>query len=97
MSTAPTLTESEITLALGHAVPHPHAPEGLAQIDELLRRNVVLIYRTKKLGRLRRSTVSASEVAQRIRRAGARGELPLPLTNILGRGVRPREKTYPLS
>src|SRR4051812_30004580 len=87
-----------ITLRVGQPVPWPHAPNRLAQVEELLRVNVVIVYRTRK-GRLRRPRVAAHHLAKLIERdraAGGTDHSPLlPIDNPLGRAARPREKTFP--
>lgn len=87
----------EITLAIGDPIPWAPAPGGLAQVDELLRSNVVLYYRARS-GRIRRPKIAASRVANLIAsdaRAGSAHHSPiLPIPNPLGRAARNRFKSY---
>lgn len=83
-----------IELATGQPVPWPHAPGGIAQVDELLRRNVILFYRAST-GRVRRPRASARLVAELLRDSHREQPL-LPMHNPLARGVRRRVKTFNL-
>ncbi len=76
--------ETTMTFTTGQAVPWRHAPGGIAQIEDLLRRRVRLFYRCKN-GRIRRPLVRASEL---------KDELLFRLHNPFDRGVMPRSKTY---
>ena len=74
-----------MTLSKGQMVLWSPAPNGVAQIDDLFRTRVRLVYMTRT-GRLRRPVVSAQRVK------------PDPsslFTNWLGRGVLPRSKHFP--
>jgi hypothetical protein len=76
-----------ITITLGQMVDWPPAPDRVAQVDELRRSCVRLVYRTKS-GRLRRPIVRAARLAI--------GQTFLPgVTNAMNRGVLPRSKQYP--
>jgi hypothetical protein len=87
-----------VTFRVGQPVPWPYAPNQLAQVEELLRTNVVIVYRTRT-GRLRRPRVPAHHLASLVARdrdAGGVNHSPLlPIENPLGRGARKREKTFP--
>lgn len=88
----PELLMQTIEFHTGQPVPHAAAPNRLAQIDELCRRNIVIIY-TARTGRVRRVRLSAAELAKRIEHENRRSPL-LPINNPLGRGVRLKTKTF---
>ncbi len=70
-----------ITFAKGDPVPWPPAPGGIAQIDDLRRTCVRLVY-AARTGRLRFPVVAAAEVARL-----AAADPVLPMANPMGRGV----------
>lgn len=53
---------SAVTFTVGQAVPWPAAPDGVAQVEELCRVNVVLLY--PRGARLCRRRVRAAELAR---------------------------------
>lgn len=71
-----------VTFTTGQPVRWPPAPDQLAQIDELRRTTVRVLYATKT-GRLRRPIVRAAELGQLQR------DVPpvLPIHNLFGRGI----------
>lgn len=71
-------------LSVGTAVPWAPAPGGIAQVDDLLRRRVRLVYRCKN-GRLRRPVVPASRLVDR---------LLFNLHNPLDRGCPAKTRAY---
>lgn len=77
-----------LTLCIGQAVPFPPAPDGLAQVDDLHRSRVTLLYLRR--GRLCRRRVAVTAVAAWCR------DQPLLCgdDNWLRRGVRPRAKAF---
>lgn len=75
-----------VRLRVGQAVEWDPAPGGIAQIDEVLRRNVRLIYRTRR-GALRRPLARPEDLITRPKL--------LDLHNPFGRPIaRPREKEF---
>ena len=73
------------TLTIGDVVAWPSSPSGLAQVDELRRKKVRLVYRTKG-GKFRYATVSVAELC---------GPGPLfEMKNLFGRAAFPRTKTF---
>lgn len=81
-----------ITLRLGQAVAWPKAFEGIAQVAELRRTRVRLVYLTKHR-RTRHRTLSVAELAAIQARQPLLFDLP---DNPFNRGVIPKTKTYPL-
>ena len=81
-----------IELHTGQIVPWPPAPGRFAQVDELLRRNVRVVYRTST-GRTRRPLVKPARLVELLAR-DAREQPLLPLTNPLRRGTLSRRKTF---
>lgn len=79
-----------ITLHKGQIVPWPGAPDGVAQVDELLTRNVVIIYARR--GRLCRAKVPATRLAELVERE----PLLIEADNLFARGIVPRAKRYAL-
>ena len=51
-----------VEFTVGQAVPWPRAPDGVAQVEELLRTNVGILYARR--GRLCRARVAAAELAR---------------------------------
>ena len=78
-----------ICLQVGQAVAWAAAPGGIAQIEELRRRRVRLVYRCKN-GKHRHPVIRVEQVAQL-------PALLIPMVNPLDRGVLPRSKSYELS
>ena len=85
------MPDQSIELSLGQPVPFPHAPGGLAQVGDLLRSNVELLY--ERDGRVCRRRVPARSVAGWIRRTPL---LPCVPHNPLGRGCLRRTKRFEL-
>jgi hypothetical protein len=81
--------EPTVTLSIGQAIPWPKAPGGIAQVCELRRRNVRIIYLTHR-GRPRFRILPAVNVARLMRAM----PLMFELHNPFDRGVRPQSKTY---
>lgn len=82
-----------VTLSIGQVIPWPHAPMGVAQIDELRRCNVQLWY-AFKTGRVARPVVSAAVVAGLLRKPSTL----LPMHNLLGKPIaRPRTKSFKIT
>lgn len=79
---------ASVTLRVGQVVAWDEAPDGVAQVLELRRSNVVLGYRRD--GRLVRKTRPAGDVAA----AARREPLLVAVENLLGLGVVPRQKTF---
>lgn len=75
------------TLSVGQPVPLDRAPDGVGQIDELRRTNVVVLYRRK--GKVCRAIVNAADLHQIIHRQPL---LPIIGANPLGRGLSPRRQ-----
>ena len=77
---------SAVTLYKGQMIHWPRAVGGYAQVDDLRRKKVRLVYRTKR-GTLRFAIVAAVELAHR--------QTFMPgVTNVLDRGLLPAAKTY---
>jgi hypothetical protein len=75
-----------IRLRIGQAVQWPPAPDGVAQIEEILRRRVRLVYRTRR-GTLRHPLARPEHLMRR--------PMLLEVHNPLGRAIgRPREKEF---
>lgn len=74
-----------MTLSRGQMVLWSPAPGGVAQIDELRRTRVRLVY-FARTGRMRRPVVPANRV---------RPDPSSLFTNLFGRGVLPQSKQYP--
>jgi hypothetical protein len=77
--------KSTVTLRIGQAVVWGPAPIGFAQIDELMRRRVRLIYRAKS-GGMKRPVVNVNRVASQ--------PMLLDLNNPFDRAERSKSKTY---
>lgn len=73
---------ASIELHLGQIVPYPPAPEGVAQVAELGRSRVWLLYPRK--GRICRAVVSVTKIQSWQRRS----PLLFAVDNPLGRGIR---------
>lgn len=84
--------EATIEFHKGQLVPFPHAPDGTAQVDGLLRRNVELLYVCR--GRLCRRRVAATALAGFIERSPLLPGLP---QNPLRRAVLKQSKRFPLT
>ena len=81
-----------MTLHVGQSVPWPTAPDGVAQVEELLRSNVGLLYLRR--GRLCRARVAAGRIARLIQLA----PLLIQQDNLLQRAiVRKRQKSFELN
>ena len=80
--------KATVTFTVGDVVPLPSAPDGVGQVEDLLRSNVVVLY--ARHGQLCRAKVRASELARLC------DERPLLLAspNLFGRGVVRRSKTF---
>jgi len=81
-----------ITLAVGQAIPWPPAPMGIAQIAELRRRRVMLVYPFKN-GRIAHPLVSVDDLARLLEHS----PLLFALNNPFNRAVRGRTRTYALT
>ncbi len=80
---------NSVTLQIGQMVPWPESPDGVAQVDDLHRTRVTILYWRR--GRLCRAQPRAAELATLIRRQ------PLLITeppNVFQRAALPRAKTF---
>lgn len=86
----PTDAAQTITLAVGQVVYWPASPTGFAQIDDLRRSNVGLVYPVGRRGTVRRPLVPVGRLAALVT------DCPLlfDLHNPFGRGCLRRTKTY---
>ena len=75
-----------VTLATGQVVPWPPAPLGWAQVVELRRTRVRLLYRCRT-GRIRQPVTKAADLAELLAKEQ---EPTLPLTNPFGRAAMGR-------
>jgi hypothetical protein len=83
-------TNASVTFAIGQTVPWPHASGGIAQVEDLLRKNVGVLWLDEK-GRVRRERVNAGRLAD----YANRNPLLLKLEpNPYGRGIVLRRKTF---
>ena len=80
---------SSTLFRLGQWVVWPRSPSGFAQVDELRRTRLALLYH--RGGRICRAIVRADRVAEQQRLQPTLFEMP---DNPLGRGVLKREKRY---
>lgn len=82
-----------VAFSVGQPVAWPPAPLGAAQVEELRRSCVRLVYRCDT-GTLRRPVVPAAELAKLQR--SPRVDQPLPWPNFMRRGALPRTKVFPI-
>lgn len=82
-----TNTSKAVTLRKGQAVSWHESPSGLAQVDDLCRKNVVLGWYQRGQWRLRR--VAAGRVAEAMKQG-----LLVNVDSPHGRAFWPREKTF---
>lgn len=87
-----------VTFRVGQTVRWPYAYLQVAQVDELRRTCVRLVYGTRR-GHTRYRVIPAADLAAIAEEDGRRpGASPLlPLHNPLGRGVLARAKTYTIA
>lgn len=71
----------------GQIVYYPTAPDGIAQVDEVCRRNIVIGWKALKNGRWRRKRLSPEALA-RLQKHEPPAERLLPLFNPFGRALR---------
>jgi hypothetical protein len=83
------MVEITVEFYAGQVVPFPGAPDGTAQVDGLLRRNVELLY--LRDGRICRKRIAAARVAEWCRRTPLLPGLP---DNPLRRGCLKRRKRF---
>lgn len=79
-----------MTFRIGQPVPSTRSPAGIAQVEDLLRTNVQLLWRDDA-GRIRRERVNACRLARRLKAEPFL--IPIP-DNPFGRAVWPRCKTF---
>lgn len=78
-----------VTFRIGQTVVWTRAPSGLAQVEELRRKRMTLLYR--RGARICRCQARVTAVAALQRDCPTLFQMP---ENMLGRGVLKREKTY---
>jgi hypothetical protein len=82
---------TRITLCVGQVLPWPAAPDGMAQVEDLHRTRVSILYGRR--GRLCRARVPAAQLARLL---AERPLLPGTPDNPFCRGVVRRAKTFEL-
>ncbi len=86
---------SSITLRVGQVIPWPAAPMGMAQITELRRSKVRIVY-PHKHGR-RRSVAQPIVAAAKVAELLTNSPLIFQMENLYQRGVVPRSKVFQIS